>query len=190
MREDYDVNPYFDRFYAHLSSGQPGVNPYSYLMQREFMNMRFKKEQTEQFVNRLLIQERAMLEQLEVFIKSMRKDGIMGEDQYQDIKREFKEKLAQIHQPECFVFLRSSIDVVMNRILKRNRHGEAENISKDYVMKLEDSYQRLEKKLLQKLGDKYLIIIETDDKTAEEVLSECLNKIQELMDHHFKKAGE
>ena len=93
MKEDYDVNPFFEKFYEHLSSGQPGVNPYSHPMQQDFMHKRFKKEQDQHYVNRVLIQERAMLEQLEIFIKSMHFDGLMSDESFRSIKSEFKEKL-------------------------------------------------------------------------------------------------
>ena len=61
----------------------------------------------------------------------------------------------------------------MNRILKRNRHGEAENMNKDYLEKLENSYIKFEDKLKGKLSDKYLIIVDTNNRTIDEVFLEC-----------------
>ncbi len=80
MDEEHVDNPHFPLFYEHLASGKTGVNPHSYPMQVHFMTERFKKEQSQSYINWILIQERAMLEQLEIFIKSMHHDGLMSDE--------------------------------------------------------------------------------------------------------------
>ncbi len=88
------------------------------------------------------------------------------------------------------IYLKGSIDTVLDRILVRNRPGEAENISRDYLEKLENFYQRFLKKLSSKMDQNYLIVIDTDKMTAEEVQQECIERVQDLLNKHFKSAAQ
>ncbi len=88
------------------------------------------------------------------------------------------------------IFLRSSIDTTMNRIQKRNRAGEAENINIVYLEKLGKFYDKFWKKLSAKMDPAYLITIDTDDLNAEEVFQESLRKVQNLLTIHFSSAAE
>ena len=80
MDEDHGINPFLNDFYEFMSSGTPGVNPFAFPMQQFFMNKRFERELAMGFKDGLLIQDRCMLEQLEIFNKAQNADGIMSDE--------------------------------------------------------------------------------------------------------------
>ena len=142
MDEDHGVNPHLNDFYDFMSKGIAGVNPHAFPMQRFFMNKRFERELSMGFKDGLLIQDRCMLEQLEIFNRAQNADGLMSDEQFAEIEKEFNEKLSQIVRPQCIIFLDCKPQVNMDRIAIRNRPGEAGKITVEYISKLGQFYEK------------------------------------------------
>ena len=89
MIEDIS-NPHLEKFYEHMSKHPKGYNPHSYNLQNFFMDSRYKLEQEFPFTNGFLIQDRYIIEQLEIFIKVMYHDGLMKEEEFDKLKNKFE----------------------------------------------------------------------------------------------------
>ena len=116
MTEELEGNPHLENFYEYMNKKIPGVNPHGFPLQKFFLIERCKKEANFSYTNNILIQDRCVMEQFEIFTKTMFDDEIINLKQFQFMQSLFEEKLKEVMLPNIIIFLDSDPQVNMERI--------------------------------------------------------------------------
>jgi deoxyadenosine/deoxycytidine kinase len=74
--------------------------------------------------------------------------------------------LGDITLPNFVIFLKGNIESLVYRITRRNREGEAKEISTEYLRTLQNKYEQYLLKLQSMYSSERLLVIDTDDKNA------------------------
>tara|TARA_Y100000768_G_scaffold201477_1_gene151488 strand:+ start:357 stop:983 length:627 start_codon:yes stop_codon:yes gene_type:complete len=174
--EEVDNNPYLDDFYKSMSE-------WSFHLQIFFLNSRFNQIQKISESKKVVIQDRSIYEDYEVFTKTLHDSGVLKEREFNNYERLYKTILKYIDQPDLLIYLRNTnINNVVKNIRKRKRDFEKE-IDKNYLIKLNDYYEKWiknhpkEKLLTIDLSDKDFI---EDPKFLKKIYSMIEKKINEL----------
>lgn len=74
--------------------------------------------------------------------------------------------MGDITLPNFVIFLKGNIESLVYRITRRNREGEAKEISTEYLRTLQNKYEQYLLKLQSMYSSERLLVIDTDDKNA------------------------
>ena len=174
--EEVDDNPYLDDFYKSMSK-------WSFHLQIFFLNSRFNQIQKISESNKIVIQDRSIYEDYEVFTKTLYDSSILKKREFNNYERLYNTILKYIDQPDLLIYLRNTnINNIIKNIRKRKRDFE-KKIDKNYLIKLNDYYEKWiknhpkEKLLTIELSDKDFI---EDPKFLKKIYSMIEKKINEL----------
>ena len=174
--EEVKDNPYLDDFYKSMKN-------WSFHLQIFFLNSRFNQIQKISESNNVVIQDRSIYEDYEVFTKTLYDSGILMEREFNNYKRLYNTILKYINEPDLLIYLRNlNIDKIISNIDKRSRKFE-KSIDKEYLKKLNIYYENWIKKHPQ---EKILTIdLSKDDfiedpKFLKKIYSMIEKKINEL----------
>ncbi len=132
--EEVKDNPYLDDFYKSM-------NDWSFHLQIFFLNSRFNQIQKISESNNIVIQDRSIYEDFEVFTKTLNDSGVLMDREFNNYKRLYNTILKYIEEPDLLIYLRNlNIDKIISNIEKRSRKFEKE-IDKDYLKKLNLYYE-------------------------------------------------
>ena len=146
--EEVKDNPYLDDFYKSMKD-------WSFHLQIFFLNSRFNQIQKISESNNVVIQDRSIYEDYEVFTKTLYDSGVLMEREFNNYKRLYNTILKYINEPDLLIYLKNlSIDKIISNIDKRSRKFE-KAIDKEYLKKLNLYYENWIKEHPQ---DKVLII--------------------------------
>jgi deoxyadenosine/deoxycytidine kinase len=113
--------------------------------------------------------ERSIYTDRNVFAKTCREDGLIGDIEWNDYVSWFDWLTTEFQvKPKGFVYLRCEPEVSLERIKKRNRSGE-ENISLEYLKKLHAKHDEW---LLNEKGNSVLVIDVNEDNTQEDMVTQ------------------
>jgi deoxyadenosine/deoxycytidine kinase len=113
--------------------------------------------------------ERSIYTDRNVFAKTCREDGLIGDIEWNDYVSWFDWLTTEFQvQPKGFVYLRCEPEVSLTRIKKRNRPGE-ENISLEYLKKLHAKHDEW----LLNAHDVLVIDVNKDDTVQDMVTQIC-----------------
>ena len=173
--EEVKDNPYLDDFYKSMKD-------WSFHLQIFFLNSRFNQIQKISESNNVVIQDRSIYEDYEVFTKTLYDSGVLMEREFNNYKRLYNTILKYINEPDLLIYLRNlNIDKIISNIDKRSRKFE-KSIDKDYLKKLNIYYENWIKKHPQK---KILTIDLSEDDFIED--PKFLKKIYSMIE---KKINE
>jgi thymidylate kinase len=111
--------------------------------------------------------ERSIYTDRNVFAKTCREDGLIGDIEWHDYVSWFDWLTTEFQvRPQGFVYLRCEPEVSLGRIKKRNRSGE-ENISLEYLNKLHAKHDEW---LLNEKENRVLVLDVTEDRSTYEDL--------------------
>ena len=174
--EEVDGNPYLDDFYKSMSK-------WSFHLQIFFLNSRFNQIQKISESNKIVIQDRSIYEDYEVFTKTLYDSSILKKREFNNYERLYNTILKYIEQPDLLIYLRNTnINNIIKNIKKRKRDFEKE-IDKNYLIKLNDYYEKWiknhpkEKLLTIDLSENDFI---EDPKFLKKIYSMIEKKINEL----------
>ena len=174
--EEVDDNPYLDDFYKSMSE-------WSFHLQIFFLNSRFNQIQKISESNKIVIQDRSIYEDYEVFTKTLHDSGVLKQREFNNYERLYNTILKYIDQPDLLIYLRNTnINNIVKNIRKRKRDFE-KKIDKNYLIKLNNYYEKWiknhpkEKLLTIDLSDKDFI---EDPKFLKKIYSMIEKKINEL----------
>ena len=137
--EEVKDNPYLDDFYKSMKD-------WSFHLQIFFLNSRFNQIQKISESNNVVIQDRSIYEDYEVFTKTLYDSGVLMEREFNNYKRLYNTILKYINEPDLLIYLRNlNIDKIISNIDKRSRKFE-KSIDKDYLKKLNIYYENWIKK--------------------------------------------
>jgi len=173
--EEVKDNPYLDDFYKSMKN-------WSFHLQIFFLNSRFNQIQKISESNNVVIQDRSIYEDYEVFTKTLYDSGILMEREFNNYKRLYNTILKYINEPDLLIYLRNlNIDKIISNIDKRSRKFE-KSIDKKYLKKLNIYYENWIKKHSQ---EKILTIDLSEDDFIED--PKFLKKIYSMIE---KKINE
>ncbi len=137
--EEVKYNPYLDDFYKSMKD-------WSFHLQIFFLNSRFNQIQKISESNNVVIQDRSIYEDYEVFTKTLYDSGVLMEREFNNYKRLYNTILKYINEPDLLIYLRNlNIDKIISNIDKRSRKFE-KSIDKEYLKKLNIYYENWIKK--------------------------------------------
>jgi deoxyadenosine/deoxycytidine kinase len=126
-------NPYLDDFYADMSR-------WAFHLQVYFLSKRFESQRQIEEAAVSCVQDRTIYEDVEIFARTLHNRGhLVGRDweNYRDL---FAAMTDYLRPPDLIVYLRCDVDTLIRRIQKRGRQSE-KNISRDYLVELNDAYE-------------------------------------------------
>ncbi len=137
--EEVKDNPYLDDFYKSMKD-------WSFHLQIFFLNSRFNQIQKISESNNVVIQDRSIYEDYEVFTKTLYDSGVLMEREFNNYKRLYNTILKYINEPDLLIYLRNlNIDKIISNIDKRSRKFE-KAIDREYLEKLNIYYENWIKK--------------------------------------------
>ena len=173
--EEVKNNPYLDDFYKSMSD-------WSFHLQIFFLNSRFNQIQKISESDNVVIQDRSIYEDYEVFTKTLHDSGVLKDREFNNYKRLYNTILKYISQPDLHIYLRNNnIDNIIKNIKKRKRDFE-KTIDKNYLQKLNEYYENWIRKHPKK---KILIIDLSENDFVED--RDYLNIIYDMVDEKIKE---
>jgi len=174
--EEVKGNPYLDDFYKSMKD-------WSFHLQIFFLNSRFNQIQKISETNNIVIQDRSIYEDYEVFTKTLHDSGVLKEREFNNYKRLYNTILKYTKEPDLLIYLKNNkIDNIISNIKKRSRDFEKE-IDRNYLIKLNQYY----KKWIEKHPKKRILKIDLTDydfikdpEYLKKIYSMIENKINQL----------
>ncbi len=149
--ESVDDNPYLADFYADMSR-------WSFHLQIYFLANRFKCHKEIVESSESVIQDRSIYEDAEIFAHNLHDIGKMTDRDYTNYVSLFHVMMEYLKPPDLMIYLRASVDTLINQISKRGRDFE-KSIQRSYLETLNTLYEDWINRY--KLGP--LLIIESDN---------------------------
>jgi deoxyadenosine/deoxycytidine kinase len=130
--EDVENNPYLNDFYEDMPR-------WSFNLQVFFLNSRFKQILEIQRGSKVIIQDRSIYEDAQIFAPNLHAMGLMSTRDFENYLSLFETISSSIKAPDLVIYLKASIPTLVNQIQKRGREYE-ENLRLDYLKKLNEYY--------------------------------------------------
>lgn len=130
--EPVTENPYLKDFYKDMKK-------WAWHSQMFFLGKRLEDHYNLVLDQHSVVQDRSLYENAEIFAKNLYRQGFIRKREwnvYQDI---YKTVIKILPAPDLVIYLKASVDKIMQRIQSRGRDFE-KNISKKYVTDLNELY--------------------------------------------------
>ena len=101
LLEEVDNNPYLEDFYKSMKS-------WSFHLQIFFLNSRFKQIKKISSSNGIIIQDRSIYEDYEVFTKNLYDSKILLKREFENYKRLYKTILDYVKEPDLLIYIRNN----------------------------------------------------------------------------------
>lgn len=126
-------NPYLSDFYADMKR-------WSFHLQIFFLSNRFIDQKKITEWPDSCIQDRSIYEDVEIFAHTIHKDGNMTDRDYQNYLDLFATMISYLRKPDLIIYLRSTVDNLLQHIQKRGREYE-KTIDPNYLAELNRAYE-------------------------------------------------
>ncbi len=130
--EDVENNPYLDDFYKDMPR-------WSFNLQIFFLNSRLKQLVDIQKGDQVVIQDRTIYEDANIFAPNLHEMGLMSKRDFENYSNFFGTLTEMVNPPDLLIYLRASVPALVGQIQKRGREYE-ENIRLDYLKRLNEYY--------------------------------------------------
>ena len=151
--ESADDNPYLDDFYNDMKR-------WSFNLQVFFLNHRFNQIVDIHRGDQVVVQDRTIYEDAQIFAPNLYDMGLMAERDYENYRALFDLMTGFIQPPDLMIYLRANIQTLVAHIEERGRKFEG-SISIDYLKKLNQRYEEWIKSYNQ--GELLIIDVNTID---------------------------
>ena len=131
--EPHEENPYLADFYEAMES-------WSYHSQVYFLTRRLKIHKELLLAQGSVVQDRSVYEDAEIFARNLYLQGDLSPRDYNVYQDLYHILASLLPPPNLMVYLRASVDTLMQRIAKRGREYEA-GISREYLTRLNQLYE-------------------------------------------------
>lgn len=166
--EDVVDNPYLDDFYNQMER-------WSFNLQIYFLNSRYRQILRIRESGKNVIQDRTIYEDAHIFAPNLHAMGLMTNRDFNNYTSLFNLMESLVQPPDLLIYLRSSIQNLVQQIHKRGREYE-NSISIDYLSRLNERYEAW----VQDYEKGNLLVINVDSLNFvdnPEDLGEVINKI-------------
>ena len=126
-------NPFLKRFYNDMSQ-------WAFHSQVFFLVHKFNAHRALLEFNESMIQDRTIYEDAEVFATHLHESGLMSAEEFKTYQDLYNEFIQLLPAPTLMIYLRASVDTIVDRIEKRGRPEERE-IPRVYLEKLHGLYE-------------------------------------------------
>lgn len=151
LQEAVDNNPYLFDFYKDMQR-------WSFNLQIFFLNSRFEQLLEIRRSGRNVIQDRTIYEDAYIFAPNLHAMGLMTTRDFENYFRLFQNMDSAITPPDLMIYLRASVENLVNQIAERGRDYEA-SISIDYLKRLNERYEAW----ISTYDKGKLLIVDVDD---------------------------
>jgi deoxyadenosine/deoxycytidine kinase len=131
--EETEGNPYLSDFYGDMKR-------WSFNLQVYFLNSRYRQVLDIQQGNKIIIQDRTIYEDANIFAPNLHDMGLMSKRDFENYRSLFELMVQHIKPPDLLIYLKSSIPTLVDHISQRGRDYE-NNISIDYLKRLNERYE-------------------------------------------------
>lgn len=131
--EAVTYNPYLEDYYGDIKR-------WSFNLEIYFLAQRFKDLLEINGSDKVIIQDRTVLEGVYIFVKNNLTLGNLSQRDYDTYMDLFNTMIATVKLPDLLIYLRSSVPSLVAKIQKRGRDYE-QGISLEYLAGLNDSYE-------------------------------------------------
>ena len=125
-------NPYLADFYGDM-------NRWSFHLQVYFLSNRFRSQKEITDWPDSCIQDRSIYEDVKIFAQTLYKQGFMSDRDFENYHELFSTMIQYLRKPDIILYLKSSIDRLLQQIKKRGRDYE-KTIDPDYLLQLNLAY--------------------------------------------------
>ncbi len=132
--ESVTYNPYLEDYYRDIPR-------WSFNLEVYFLTQRFKDVLEISNSEKIIIQDRTILEGVHIFVANNKAMGNLSDRDYQTYMDLFHLMMSLVKAPDLLIYLRSSIPHLVSQIQKRGREYE-KSISIDYLSGLNDRYEK------------------------------------------------
>lgn len=130
--EPVETNPYFERFFHDM-------HKWAFHSQVYFLAHKFKIHQAIQKQNGLVVIDRSIYEDAEIFAKGLYNDGKMNEDDFRLYWDLYESMCETLRPPDLLIYLTCDIETLKERIHKRGR-GAERNVPDAHLELLQNAY--------------------------------------------------
>lgn len=148
--EAVTYNPYLEDYYSDISR-------WSFNLEVYFLAQRFKDVLDIAKSKDVIIQDRTIMEGVEIFVANNHKLGNLSDRDFETYMDLFRLMMSLVKEPDLLIYIRSSIPHLVSQIQKRGRDYE-QGISIEYLSGLNDLYEDWISRYKGKL-----IVIDGDD---------------------------
>ena len=116
------------------------MNRWSFHLQIYFLSHRFKSQKEISEWPDSCIQDRSIYEDVEIFARTLNRQGFMTDVDYENYRMLFETMVEYLRKPDLIIYLRASVDQLVERILSRGRDYE-QTIDRGYLDQLGQAYE-------------------------------------------------
>lgn len=127
-------NPYLAPFYDDMER-------WSFHLQIFFLSHRFKSQKEITEWPDSCIQDRSIYEDVEIFARTLNEQKFMTDVDYKNYRMLFSTMVEYLRKPNLIIYLRASVNHLVERILSRGRDYE-QTIDRAYLERLGFAYER------------------------------------------------
>lgn len=131
--EPHEENPYLADFYDDMKS-------WSYHSQVYFLTRRLKIHKELLQAKGSVVQDRSVYEDARIFARNLFLQGDMSARDYRVYQDLYEMLVSLLPMPNLIIYLRASVETLLERIAKRGRDYEA-GISREYLGRLNGLYE-------------------------------------------------
>lgn len=131
--EPVEENPYLVDFYQDMKY-------WSFHSQIFYLTKSLQYNQNLKNCTGSIIQDRSIYENAEIFAKNLFQEKILSQRDWQTYNDYYQAIKQTVIVPDLLVYLQAPVDMLMQRIAKRNRDAE-QAIERQYVEKLNNLYE-------------------------------------------------
>lgn len=126
-------NPYISDFYEDM-------NRWSFHLQISFLGSRIEQAIKALGAGGRLIQDRTIYEDAYIFAQNLYEMGLMTSRDFETYMNIFKLSTGLIERPDLLIYLKASVDTLIEQIHRRGRSYEM-SIDRDYLERLNQKYE-------------------------------------------------
>ena len=172
--------PELFKFVDYLSKNPDKYNPHAFPMHKYFLEKRFEKLKNFSKNEKIFIQDRFLIEQYEIFIKTGLDKNYLKKEEFTLLKNLYKKILSKIDLPEIIFILKSDTKFLMERIKKRGLDYEQGNID-SFVSNLKYRYEKFHDVIKKKFPSIHIFIIDSNHLNANEVRDKACEIIDKFL---------
>ena len=131
--ESVTYNPYLEDYYKDISR-------WSYNLETYFLAQRFQDLLDISKSSEVIIQDRTILEGVEIFVANNHDAGNLSDRDYDTYMQLFRLMMSLVNPPDLLIYLRCSVPHLVAQIQKRGREYE-QSMSLDYLGSLNERYE-------------------------------------------------
>jgi len=131
--ESVQFNPYLSDYYDDIKR-------WSYNLETYFLAQRFRDLVEISKSDKIIIQDRTLMEGVNIFVANNRMMGNLSERDYDTYMQLYDLMMGLVREPDLLIYLRSSIEGIVRRIQKRGRDYE-QGMSVEYLGNLNNLYE-------------------------------------------------